>query len=138
MTMTSEFVLQVAFPTIGIFTGLFMSFAPYRAVLKASNTGHLGDLNPTPWVFMLGNCAGWIGYSFMIQNWFVFLPNAPSLILAVWLNIQAIKINYGSYRSNELRDTLFEALEEESKKMLDKKKVGKIFDMAIEEDGDII
>ena len=44
-----EIILQIVFPTLGVCTGTFMSFAPYRAVLRASRNGTLGDLNPTPW-----------------------------------------------------------------------------------------
>ena len=34
--------------------------------------GRLGDLNPTPWAVMLGNCCGWVTYSILINNLFVF------------------------------------------------------------------
>lgn len=29
--------------------------------------GSLGDLNPTPWAVMTGNCTGWIVYSFLLK-----------------------------------------------------------------------
>lgn len=90
-----------------------MTFAPYRAVLKASRDGTLvGDLNPTPWVFMLGNCCGWLAYAFLLQNMYVFLPNAPGFILAIWLNIQAIKLQYENHRSAELQTAIVNALED--------------------------
>lgn len=41
--------------------------APIRAVKEAIDRGYLGDLNPTPWAFMLGNCTGWVAYSFLIN-----------------------------------------------------------------------
>lgn len=88
-----------------------MSFAPFRAVLHASRRGTLGDLNPTPWVFMLGNCGGWIVYSYLTSNLYVLLPNAPGFLLAIWLNIQAIKLSYENYRSAELQTAIIEALE---------------------------
>lgn len=134
MMTAGEIILQIVFPTLGIFTGTFMSFAPYRAVLKASRTGHLGDLNPTPWVFMLGNCCGWITYSFLIHNWFIFLTNASGFILAIWLNIQAIKIKYENHRTHDLRENIIAALEDKSQRMLNRKEVAKLFDKVVAEE----
>ena len=130
----NEFILQQLFPTVGVLTGTFMSFAPFRAVLKASREGHLGDLNPTPWAFMLGNCCGWVAYSFLIQNVFVFATNAPAFILAIWLNIQAIKLQYENYRSQEMQDNIIAALEDHSNKLLNKNDVTEIVENIITED----
>jgi uncharacterized protein with PQ loop repeat len=112
MASLTDFILQQVFPALGVLTGTFMSFAPFRAVLKASSEGTLGDLNPTPWVFMLGNCCGWLTYAYLTENVFIFLPNAPGFILAIWLNIQAIKLQYENHRSCELQNAIIAALEE--------------------------
>jgi hypothetical protein len=39
--------------------------APFKAIQAAVRRGYLGDLNPIPWVFMTGNCVGWVGYSYL-------------------------------------------------------------------------
>lgn len=96
-----------------------MFSAPYRDVRRAVREGNLGDLNPTPWAFMLGNCCGWITYGFLIQNLFVFFANAPGFILSVWLNMQAAKLQYENSRSTEMRKSLVNALEEKSKSSLE-------------------
>jgi len=111
-----------------------MSIAPYRSVLKASREGHLGDLNATPWVFMLGNSLGWIAYSFLSQNFYVFLPNSPGLLLSIWLNIQAIKIQYENYHSQEMQTAIIAALEDQSKRLLNKQEVADIVETIIEEE----
>ena len=133
-----QFVFHNVFPILGVLTGTFMSFAPFRSVLNASRDGSLGDLNATPFVFMLGNCIGWIGYSFLIDNIYVFLPNGPALILAIWLNIQAIKLQYENYRSNELQSRIISALEEHAKKQpkksFHKREVSDLFEQVITED----
>lgn len=108
----TEFILQTVVPLLGLVTGTFMTFAPYRAVLKASRDGTLGDLNATPWIFMLGNCCGWLAYSFLLQNVYVFLGNAPGFILAIWLNIQAIKLQYENHRSSELQTAIIAGLKD--------------------------
>eukprot|EP00574_Skeletonema_japonicum_P005626 CAMPEP_0201726054 /NCGR_PEP_ID=MMETSP0593-20130828/9246_1 /ASSEMBLY_ACC=CAM_ASM_000672 /TAXON_ID=267983 /ORGANISM="Skeletonema japonicum, Strain CCMP2506" /LENGTH=332 /DNA_ID=CAMNT_0048217521 /DNA_START=204 /DNA_END=1202 /DNA_ORIENTATION=+ len=71
-----------------------MFSAPLHSVHHAISTGTLGPLNPTPWAFMLGNCLGWVIYSYLIQNLFLLLANAPGLILSVWLNMAAAKLQY--------------------------------------------
>lgn len=131
----SSFILQQVFPAVGVLTGTFMSFAPYRAVLKASQKGTLGDLNPTPWVFMLGNCAGWVAYSYFTTNLYVLLPNVPGFILAIWLNIQAIKLQYENYRSTEFQTAIIEALEnhKSGKKMVNKAEIQQVVEQVVDE-----
>jgi solute carrier family 50 protein (sugar transporter) len=41
--------------------------APFKDVRQAVSNGTLGNLNPTPWAFMTGNCCGWVTYSYLIQ-----------------------------------------------------------------------
>lgn len=64
--------------------------------------GSLGDLNPTPWAFMTGNCLGWVAYSYLTEDLFVLFANAPGLILSVWLNCGAIKLQYYDYFSKHI------------------------------------
>eukprot|EP00565_Helicotheca_tamesis_P007395 CAMPEP_0185727910 /NCGR_PEP_ID=MMETSP1171-20130828/3451_1 /TAXON_ID=374046 /ORGANISM="Helicotheca tamensis, Strain CCMP826" /LENGTH=267 /DNA_ID=CAMNT_0028396555 /DNA_START=237 /DNA_END=1040 /DNA_ORIENTATION=- len=43
---------------------------------------------------MTGNCLGWVAYSFVEFNLFVFFANAPGFILSFWLNSGALKLQY--------------------------------------------
>ncbi|EEC51627.1 predicted protein [Phaeodactylum tricornutum CCAP 1055/1] len=117
---TSEIILEYVCPSLGVISGLIMFFAPYRDVRFARDNDSLGDLNPTPWAFMLGNCIGWVAYSLLLedQNLFVFLVNAPALIFSVWLNIQAVKLQYGMFRNEVVRHAIVDALVQESVKIL--------------------
>jgi solute carrier family 50 (sugar transporter) len=56
--------------------------------------GSLGTLNPFPWPFMTGNCLGWIIYAYYTHDPFVLSANLPGLILSLWLNFGAIKLQY--------------------------------------------
>jgi uncharacterized protein with PQ loop repeat len=58
-------ILEYICPGIGVALATLMFLAPYKDVQKAIKAGSLGELNPLPWVFMLGNCTGWILYSFL-------------------------------------------------------------------------
>lgn len=54
----AEVILEYVCPTLGVLVGNLMFSAPFRDVQRALKNHHLGDLNPTPWAFMLGNCVG--------------------------------------------------------------------------------
>lgn len=71
-----------------------MFAAPVKALREAIARGSLDDLNPLPWAFMTGNCLGWVAYSYITKDIFVLLANAPGLILSVWLNFGAVKLQY--------------------------------------------
>lgn len=85
--------------------------APYRDVKTAVERGSLGDLNPTPWAFMTGNCLGWVTYSFILQNLFIFFANAPGFVLSVWFNMCAVKLQYEDHRAREMRRSFVNFLE---------------------------
>lgn len=43
---------------------------------------------------------GWVAYSVVTQNLFVLVSNAPGLVLSIWLNMGAAKLQYQEiYRS---------------------------------------
>jgi len=58
-----------------------------------------------PWAFMTGNCAGWVAYSFIIKDLFVFLANSPGFILSIWLNMNASKLIYHDHISKRARSS---------------------------------
>jgi solute carrier family 50 (sugar transporter) len=91
---TKMIVLEYVCPALGTITANLMFAAPLRDVYVAVQAGRgLGDLNPTPWAFMLGNTVGWVTYGLMLRNPFVLLANAPGLLSSVWLNQQAAKLS---------------------------------------------
>jgi solute carrier family 50 protein (sugar transporter) len=47
-------ILEYICPGIGVVLATQMFLAPYKDVQKAIRSGSLGELNPLPWVFMLG------------------------------------------------------------------------------------
>lgn len=67
MSDAGTIILEHVFPAVGVILATQMFLAPYKDVQKAIRAGSLGELNPLPWVFMLGNCAGWISYSFLTR-----------------------------------------------------------------------
>lgn len=43
---------------------------------------------------MTGNCLGWATYGFIKKDIFLVISNVPGLILSIWLNLGALKIQY--------------------------------------------
>mmetsp|Transcript_4760 Transcript_4760/g.6004 ORF Transcript_4760/g.6004 Transcript_4760/m.6004 type:complete len:258 (-) Transcript_4760:397-1170(-) len=81
-------------PSLGVILSNAVFFAPIRALSSAIKSKSLGELNPLPWAYMTGNCLGWVAYSYMTKNVFVFLANGPGLLCSVWLNAGAVKLQY--------------------------------------------
>lgn len=50
-------------------------------------------------------------YGILVQDLFVFLGNAPGFIMAFWLNLQAAKMQYETFRSIEIRKSIGRELE---------------------------
>ena len=89
----------------------FMFAAPLKSVRHSITIGTLGTLNPTPWAFMTGNYIGWVTYSFLINNLFLFFANAPGLLLSVWLNMAAAKLQYCDRISGNMRSSFVALLD---------------------------
>lgn len=73
---------------------LFPLIAPVLDLRKALIRGSLGSLNPFPWSMMTGNCLGWVVYGYYTADPFVTAANIPGLILSLWLNLGAAKLQY--------------------------------------------
>jgi solute carrier family 50 protein (sugar transporter) len=74
--------------------------APVQDLRRALQQESLGALNPFPWAMMTGNCLGWIVYGFYTRDAFVFAANVPGLILSLWLNMGAAKLQYFALRDD--------------------------------------
>lgn len=71
-----------------------MYAAPVNQLRKALEEGELGVLNPVPWAVMTGNAIAWCAYAYYSWNPFVLASNIPGLIVSIWLNIGASKLQY--------------------------------------------
>lgn len=110
---TSDIILKYVIPSFGVIMGNIMFMAPVKDVYIAVKAGNgLGTLNPIPWAFTLGNCIGWLTYSVLKQDVFLFVGNGPGLCIAVWLNLQAVKLQYHSIYMQQTRQSIIHAIEE--------------------------
>jgi len=92
--ITSSFFFEYVCPSLGVVFATAMFTAPVNSLRMSLSKGSLGNLNPTPWAFMTGNCLGWATYGFIKKDIFLVISNVPGLILSIWLNLGALKIQY--------------------------------------------
>jgi len=95
--------LDYVCPSLGVVMATMTFAAPVSSLRDRLARGSLGNLNPTPWAMMTGNCLGWVGYSFLTKDLFVLFANVPGLMVSVWLNIGACKLQYREYYDARLR-----------------------------------
>lgn len=95
-----------------------MFASPLVDLQKAVHHGDIGKLNPTPWAFMLGNCFGWLTYSILVQNLWIFFANIPGFLISIWLNFGAVKLLYQRHHSNEMTRCILKVLLDHERKML--------------------
>ncbi|KAL7463538.1 hypothetical protein ACHAXS_003896 [Conticribra weissflogii] len=128
MLSASVIILEYVCPLMGCIFANLMFSAPFNDVRSATRNGTLGCLNPTPWAMMTGNCSGWVTYSYLIQNHFVFWANAPGLVLSVWLNMAAVKLQYCDRISQSMRSSFVQLLDNNRKSfktpVLDRRELG--------------
>jgi solute carrier family 50 protein (sugar transporter) len=87
-------VFEYVCPIGGCLLASSVFAAPINDLNHALGWGSLGSLNTTPWAVMTGNCLGWCAYSYYTADPFVLASNLPGLILSLWLNIGACKLQY--------------------------------------------
>jgi hypothetical protein len=83
MLSAKEIILEYVLPLMGILIANCMFSAPCQDLRKAVQRGYLGDLNPTPWAFMLGNCCGWVTYS-ILRQYLWELPSCNTSTFGTW------------------------------------------------------
>lgn len=81
-------------PSIGILISTALYSAPVKSLAIALERKSLGTLNPTPWGIMTGNCLGWLAYAYYSRDPFVLASNIPGILISVWLNAGASKLQY--------------------------------------------
>ena len=62
------------------------------------------DLNPLPFAATILNCSGWVVYTVLVRNWFVFCTDAPGLLCSIWMT-------FSLYPHASLRVTTQKALD---------------------------
>jgi solute carrier family 50 protein (sugar transporter) len=106
-------ILEFICPCLGTIIGNLIFFAPLKDMKKALRDGSLGDLNPTPWAFMLGNSLGHVTYGIFLQNLWVFFADFFGLIISIWFNLGAVKLLYQDHRAEVVKQNVVTLMKSE-------------------------
>lgn len=87
-------IFEYICPVGGCFLASSVFAAPIHDLNQALSNGSLKSLNTIPWAVMTGNCLGWCAYSYYTNDPYVLASNLPGLLLSLWLNIGACKLQY--------------------------------------------
>ena len=91
MSGVGDVFLNVVAPVIGLTLANVMFFSGVPAMLRCKREGSLGDMNPAPFPVVLANCVGWMGYSLLIHDYFLFFGNAPASMVGMYFTL----VGYG-------------------------------------------
>eukprot|EP00934_Nitzschia_sp_Nitz4_P006108 Nitzschia sp. Nitz4//scaffold133_size116822//114103//115095//NITZ4_003829-RA/size116822-processed-gene-0.45-mRNA-1//1//CDS//3329535462//6098//frame0 len=91
----SDFFFRLVCPFLGCLLATATFAAPIAELRHALlYEKSLGSLNPRPWALMTGNCLGWSAYAYYTRDPFILAANLPGLVLSLWLNAGAAKLQY--------------------------------------------
>ena len=93
----NEIFFNYVAPFLGCLIASSLFAAPIKDLRLCLLRGKLGPLNPIPWAFMTGNTFGWVAYGYLKNDPFLIASNMPGLILSLWLNIGASKLQYAEH-----------------------------------------
>mmetsp|Transcript_13914 Transcript_13914/g.28500 ORF Transcript_13914/g.28500 Transcript_13914/m.28500 type:complete len:292 (+) Transcript_13914:154-1029(+) len=85
-------VLRTLVPMAGVFVCNIMTASGLPAIFNARKEESLGNLNPLPFIMLLGNCLAWVAYSLKIGNPYIFLSNALGVLSGLFMYSSGVKI----------------------------------------------
>jgi solute carrier family 50 (sugar transporter) len=97
-------IFEYVCPSVGVLISSALYSAPVNDLRGALEEGRLGHLNPAPWAVMSGNCFGWLTYAYYARDPFILASNIPGMLVSVWLNTGASKLQY--YSEYQLSDEI--------------------------------
>ncbi|CAK0734024.1 hypothetical protein CVIRNUC_000372 [Coccomyxa viridis] len=80
-----EFVAADIAPILACVLALVRFLVPTREVLTVRRDGNLGELNPVPFCAAILNTSGWVAYSVLEGDLFIFFGDAPGLLCSIWM-----------------------------------------------------
>ena len=81
-----------AVPILGVVLANAMMFSSIPAVVMARRKGSLEGINPVPLAMVLANCIAWTVYGLNIGDIFIFLANAPGVLVGLFLFSTGIQL----------------------------------------------
>lgn len=88
----SAIILEIVCPVLGVILSNAMYLAPYRLVMQARVSRHLGSINPMPFAITFVSSIGWTMYSCMLSNYYLFLSSFLGILFGLFYSITCLTI----------------------------------------------
>lgn len=102
-SLSMDFVLKTLAPLMGGIISATMFIAPMPAVLKAQKNKQVGDLNLSPYPAQCGNCAAWLSYGALLNNYWIMAPNVIGLATGLFFTSTGYALGNASQKSTLMR-----------------------------------
>mmetsp|Transcript_15295 Transcript_15295/g.15426 ORF Transcript_15295/g.15426 Transcript_15295/m.15426 type:complete len:287 (+) Transcript_15295:316-1176(+) len=90
--ITQKMVTTILVPSTACFFNNIMYITPLAKVLQVRFDKKLGAINPYPWVLMIFNCFGWLIYSCLQPDIFLFWSVFPGMTLGIFYTLTAFGV----------------------------------------------
>lgn len=88
-------------PAIGVLLCNLMWLAPMSQIRHALKSENLGEMNNTPFFVTILNCIGWVIYSVLQRDFYIFFANAPGIILGFYYALESMLIGINNKNNNK-------------------------------------
>ena len=78
---TTNWITDTLCPLLGVVIANVMWASPLMLVLDARRTKNIGKINPIPFALIVVNCIGWIIFSVVKVDYFIFFANCAGVII---------------------------------------------------------
>eukprot|EP01039_Chlorochromonas_danica_P001475 gene1475-1604_t len=92
MSSATDVIVNIVCPLVGVLISNAMWLSPYSLVMKARQNRHLGDVNPIPFAMTFVNNIGWVVYSAMLSNYYIFFSSIFGIIFGLFYTVTCLTI----------------------------------------------
>ena len=69
--------------------------------LSQCSSARMQKLNVLPFIFIIANCISWVAYSFVTDNWYLFVPNTLGMLIGLGLFLLSYGIGVPDVRQRD-------------------------------------
>lgn len=106
-----DIILKLVCPILGLCITTVMWSSPMKVILEIRRTRNLGTTNPLPFVVTILNCIGWVIYSCLRKDIFIFLANISGLSLGIFYTLNCMTVLMQNAKPNEELNETYRTLE---------------------------
>lgn len=88
----TDIIVNIVCPLLGVLISNAMWLAPFKLVMQARESRHLGSVNPIPFAVTFINNIGWVMYASLLSNYYIFCSSVLGVLFALFYTITCLTI----------------------------------------------